>query len=64
MTHSIREAVFLSDRILVMSRRPSAICHDVMVPFPRPREAQIESDPEFVRLCGALRDKIEEGYKG
>ncbi|WP_370303176.1 ABC transporter ATP-binding protein [Pseudooceanicola sp.] len=64
VTHSIREAVFLSDRILVMSRRPSAICHDVMVPFPRPREAQIESDPEFVRLCGALRDKIEEGYKG
>jgi len=64
VTHSIREAVFLSDRILVMSRRPSVVCHDVMVPFDRPRDAHIESDPEFGRLCTELRDKIEEGYKG
>ncbi|MDF0596288.1 ABC transporter ATP-binding protein [Psychromarinibacter halotolerans] len=64
VTHSIREAVFLSDRILVMSRRPSAICYDVTVPFARPRDAHVETDPEFVRMVSDLRDKIEEGYKG
>ncbi|WP_116134660.1 ABC transporter ATP-binding protein [Tropicimonas sp. IMCC34043] len=63
VTHSIREAVFLSDRILVMSRRPSAICHDVTVPFGRPRAAQIERDPVFVQLCSDLRDQIEEGHR-
>lgn len=63
VTHSIREAVFLSDRIVVMSRRPSAVCHDVLVPFDRPRDARIEAAPDFARLCGELREKIEEGHR-
>ena len=63
ITHSIREAVYLSDRIIVMSRRPSAICHDVMVPFGRPRDAAMETAPEFVQMCHDLRARIEEGYR-
>ena len=63
ITHSIREAVYLSDRIIVMSRRPSAICYDVEVPFGRPRSTEIETAPEFVRMCHDLREKIEEGYR-
>lgn len=63
ITHSIREAVFLSDRILVMSRRPSTVCYDVRVDFPRPRNMKIQETVEFNELCGVLRKKIEEGYK-
>jgi len=63
ITHSIREAVFLSDRVLVMSRRPSTICYDVRVDFPRPRRMELQETQEFNELCGFLRKKIEEGNK-
>jgi NitT/TauT family transport system ATP-binding protein len=59
VTHSIREAVFLSDRILVMARRPSRIVADVRVPFPRPREISMQESAEFTALCATLRGQIE-----
>jgi NitT/TauT family transport system ATP-binding protein len=58
VTHSIREAVFLSDRILVMGGRPAGIIRDVTVPFPRPRTLDIGEDPVFNRLCAELRADI------
>jgi NitT/TauT family transport system ATP-binding protein len=62
ITHSIREAVFLSDRVLVMTGRPSTIALDLTVPFPRPRRAEIQETAEFGRLCGMLKATIEAGY--
>jgi NitT/TauT family transport system ATP-binding protein len=62
VTHSIREAVFLSDRVLVMAGRPSTILADVRSPFPRPRELAIGETKEFNEICTVLREKIEEGY--
>ncbi|MCS6932864.1 MAG: ABC transporter ATP-binding protein [Acetobacteraceae bacterium] len=62
VTHSIREAVFLSDRVLVMTGRPSTIALDLRVPFPRPRRPEIQETAEFGRLCGTLRATIEAGY--
>jgi NitT/TauT family transport system ATP-binding protein len=59
VTHSIREAVFLSDRILVMGGRPAHVVRDVMVPFDRPRRLDIGETPEFNRLCAELRADIE-----
>ena len=59
VTHSIREAVFLSDRILVMGRRPSRIIADVPVPFPRPRGIDVQESAEFAALCTLLRGQIE-----
>jgi NitT/TauT family transport system ATP-binding protein len=47
ITHSIREAIFLSDRILVMGRRPSRIIEDLRVPFQRPRDPSVEAEKEF-----------------
>jgi len=64
VTHSIREAVFLSDRVLVMNGRPSTIIADMRIPFARPRQFAIGDTPEFNALCGALRDKIGEAYRG
>jgi NitT/TauT family transport system ATP-binding protein len=58
ITHSIREAIFLSDRILVMGRRPSSIIEDIRVQFPRPRDPSIEADPRFNELYLHLKASI------
>ena len=60
VTHSIREAVFLSDRVLVMAGRPSTILADVRCPFDRPRSFVIGETKEFNEICTFLREKIEE----
>jgi len=62
VTHGIREAVFLSDRVLVMARRPSTLIADVRIPLPRPRRLTIEETPEFNEICALLRAKIEESH--
>jgi NitT/TauT family transport system ATP-binding protein len=59
VTHSIREAVFLSDRVIVMGQRPSRIVADVTVPFPRPRDIHIQESASFTQICATLRDKID-----
>ncbi len=58
ITHSIREALFLSDRILVMGKRPSTIIEDIVVPFARPRPPEIEADPLFTALHLHLKSSI------
>jgi NitT/TauT family transport system ATP-binding protein len=59
VTHSIREAVYLSDRVLVMSQRPGRVIADVKIPFARPRGLEIEETAEFNEICGYLRSKIQ-----
>ncbi|QFG21343.1 ABC transporter ATP-binding protein [Actinomadura sp. WMMB 499] len=55
VTHSIDEAVFLGDRVVVMSRRPGRIVADVRVDLPRPRRNAAREDPRFVSYTGRLR---------
>jgi NitT/TauT family transport system ATP-binding protein len=62
VTHSIREAAFLSDRVVVMGGRPSTIMLDMKMPFQRPRRFEIEETPEFARVCRKLRLTIEEAH--
>lgn len=50
VTHDIDEALFLADRILVMSPRPGRLIEDLPVQFPRPRQADVVTSPEFMRL--------------
>jgi NitT/TauT family transport system ATP-binding protein len=64
ITHSIREAVLLSDRILVMTKRPATIVQDVVVPFSRPRNSALAEEVEFNQLCGRLRGMIEDSHVG
>ncbi|MBW7473376.1 ABC transporter ATP-binding protein [Paenibacillus oenotherae] len=47
VTHSIEEALLLSDRIIVLSASPATIIREIEVPFPRPRGEMIWSDPLF-----------------
>jgi len=64
VTHSIREAAFLSDRVMVMGGRPSTIVLDMKKPFERPRRFEIEETPEFAAVCRKLRLTIEEAHGG
>jgi NitT/TauT family transport system ATP-binding protein len=58
VTHSIREAVLLADRILVMSPRPARVSQEVVVPFPRPRAAALADTVAFGAVCAELRGMI------
>ncbi|MFC4712077.1 ABC transporter ATP-binding protein [Planococcus dechangensis] len=50
VTHNIEEAVFLADRILVLSEKPANVIAEFQVDFPRPREASITLTEEFLRF--------------
>ncbi|GAA4334771.1 ABC transporter ATP-binding protein [Pigmentiphaga soli] len=54
VTHSIQEAVFLSDRVVVMSRNPARVIEDVTIDLPRPRTLATRGSPEFARYVGEL----------
>ena len=55
ITHSISEAVFLSDRVLVMSARPGRMIAEFRVGFERPRSLEIMGTPPFGRLVTEIR---------
>jgi NitT/TauT family transport system ATP-binding protein len=59
VTHSITEAVLLSDTIIVMTARPGKAKAVISVDLPRPRDVKTLRDPRFVELAGAVRDNIE-----
>jgi NitT/TauT family transport system ATP-binding protein len=58
VTHDLREAAFLSDRILVMSARPGRIVVERSVELPRPRTLVMTYEPYAVTLVQALREHI------
>jgi NitT/TauT family transport system ATP-binding protein len=59
VTHSINEALFLSDRILVLTQRPGSIKLELQVELPRPRLDDMRYTAEFGRLARQLKDAIE-----
>jgi NitT/TauT family transport system ATP-binding protein len=58
ITHSIQEAVFLSDRVVVLSGRPGRVVDVVDIDLPRPRTFQMLSAPEFGLAANRLRDQL------
>ncbi len=59
VTHSIAEAVFLADRIVLLSPRPGRIDTIIDVPFARPRTQSIHDEPAFQQTVRTLRERLE-----
>lgn len=60
VTHSIPEAVFLADRVLVMSPRPGAIVQELRIGLPRPRSLDTFDNPAFAAAARQLREYFNE----
>jgi len=58
ITHSIEEAIFLSDRVIVLSPRPGHVAREYSVPFPRPRSLEIMATKEVFDLTHAIKMDI------
>jgi NitT/TauT family transport system ATP-binding protein len=59
VTHSISEALFLADRVLVLTARPGKIKLDLAVDLPRPRDDEMRYTQHFGRLARRLKEAIE-----
>ena len=59
VTHSIAEAVFLSDRVLVLSGFPQGIVLDLEIDLPRPRDDQMRYTPEFAQAAATLHEHLK-----
>ena len=62
ITHSIAEAVFLSDRVLVMSGRPGRIVEAIDIDLPKPRSLNVMGSPRFAALTQSVRSKLVEHH--
>ncbi|MFC4598861.1 ABC transporter ATP-binding protein [Cohnella hongkongensis] len=64
VTHSIEEALVLSDRIYVLSPAPAAVLRELVVPFDRPRRADVWTSPAFVETKQEVLRLLEAGKTG
>ena len=60
VTHDVDEAVFISDRVVVMTNRPGKIKEEVTVDLPRPRAFELQATPEFLALRSRVLASIRE----
>jgi NitT/TauT family transport system ATP-binding protein len=58
VTHHVQEAVFLGQRVLVMSPRPGRLIADLEIPFPSPRSEELRLDPAFARTAAEVADHL------
>lgn len=61
VTHSISEACFMSDRVVVLSHRPGRIVRIISIPLDRPRDRSMTETKAFARICGMVRDALGSG---
>jgi NitT/TauT family transport system ATP-binding protein len=63
VTHDLREAVFLADRIFCMSARPGRIIVERTVDLPRPRDLEVTYTPAFIEIVHELRGHIADARR-
>ena len=64
VTHDLDEAIFMADRIIVLSERPATIKEIVSVGLPKPRPNNVRLCPEFEALHSRLRESLKESMNG
>jgi NitT/TauT family transport system ATP-binding protein len=60
VTHNVAEAIYLSQRVLIMSRAPGRLVDAVDVPFEYPRDQSLRSSVDFARLTGEVTEKLRQ----
>jgi ABC-type nitrate/sulfonate/bicarbonate transport system ATPase subunit len=60
VTHDVDEAVFISDRVVVMTNRPGTVKEEVTVDLPRPRAFELQATPGFLALRSRVLSSIRE----
>src|SRR5438034_225169 len=67
VTHNIHEAVYMADRVVVLSRRPGRVLAEVKVELPRPRAEAMIAEPAFVhaveRIWSLIRDQAAQALR-
>lgn len=63
VTHHVAEAVFLSQRVLIMGAHPGRLIADIQVPFDYPRSHELRSSVEFARLSAKVSDALRGAMK-
>lgn len=58
VTHNIFEAVFISDRIIILGESPANIVNEINISLPRPRNIEDRGSPEFARLVGEVQASL------
>ena len=61
VTHNISEAIFLSDRVVVMTPRPGRLAHIYKIDLPRPRTIEMTFEPGFIELIQDIKRTVEAG---
>lgn len=61
VTHNVSEAVFLSERVVVMSPRPGEVIADLPVPLAHPRSPRVRNEPSFAALVAQVSQQLRQG---
>ena len=61
VTHNISEAIFLADRVIVMTPRPGRLAHVYDIDLPRPRTIEMTFEPSFIQLIQEIKRTVEAG---
>jgi NitT/TauT family transport system ATP-binding protein len=61
VTHNISEAIFLADRVVVMTPRPGRVARVYDIELPRPRTIEMTFEPSFISLVQEIKVAVETG---